>query len=235
MAEDGVRIYIRDGDVRAVFLWAMYNAVSESQPLAEDLNEAMHGNTTSLLQRVLDFNAIGPLNAGSDYSIDPIIPEDARTAIVCADGEDVTHYDMSDWDDYLQTQLSISSLAGAFWTTLRLLCAGWRIRPKWSFNGPFQTPQPSRHGENPSPGQPAAPLLFASTLLDPVTPLRNARANSKNHPGAGVLVQNSTGHCLILGPVGDCAKSVVSAYFETGVVPDHEVTCESERSPWDPR
>lgn len=232
--EAGDRTSIRSGDIRCLFLWAMYNAVYDSKPLAVSFNDAMQGNTTSLLERHIEFSMTAPLQSTcSNHSSIPVIAVDARTAIICVDGDDVSNYNNSDWHAYLQKQLSISSVGGAFWTTIRLACAGWRTRPNWLFRGPFTTPHPSKSAKFPKPGHPAAPLLFISNQYDPVTPVQNARAMAKSHPGAGILVQKSTGHCVTLGPMGACVKKVISEYFDTGVVAAKETSCEAVRGPWE--
>lgn len=231
MTPDGGRLFVRSGEIRALFQWAMYNAVYDSQPFAVDINRAMHGNTTGFLARVREFYQIAPLEKDcSKYSSNPLIPTDAQTAIICIDGDDVTNFTNDKWREYLAKQLSISSVAGAFWTTLRLACVGWRSRPNWIFKGPFTTPKAT---SPPVAGRPAAPLLFMSNRYDPATPVRNARAMAKSHPDAGVLVHESMGHCVILGPMGSCVRGVLSRYFDTGHVPSEEVICEAERGPWD--
>lgn len=215
----------------------MYDAVYTSQALAVDFDDAMRGNTTGLLIRIEEFSEASlPRDAHkacSNKSNYPLIPKDSQSAIICIDGKDVTNLTNSDWRDYVRKQISISSLGGAFWATLRISCAGWTSRPNWPFKGPFTTPPPSKSAKSPEPGHPAAPLLFISTRLDPVTPLRNARSMAEAHPGAGVMVLESTGHCVTNNAVGSCAKGVLSAYFDIGAVPSKETTCEPTRGPWD--
>ena len=237
VTKDGIRPVIRLGDIRDLFLWAMYSAVYLSQALAADFDGAMRGDATALLNRVEDFHRAGvPRNVHqgcSNTSSDPIIPQDAQTAVICIDGEDVTGLSNSDWRDYVQKQISISTVAGAFWATLRISCAGWTARPNWLFKGPFTSPTPSKSAKSPEPDRPAAPLLFISNRWDPATSLRNARSMAKGHPGAGVMVLESMGHCVTLNAVGPCAKDILSEYFDTGAVPSEEATCEATRGPWD--
>ena len=230
---DGHRQLIRSGDIRNLFLWALYSPVPSYQPLAVAFDDAMRGqNLTGLLKRHLEISQIYPPPDGdfTNYSPDPIIQGDAQFAIICADGANVTGADNSHWRDYLDKQLSISSLAGAFWASLRMSCARYKSPPNWVFRGPFKTPQVT---QPPRSDRPAAPLLFASNRYDPVTPLRNARRMAESHPGAGILVQEATGHCLVLGAMGPCAKNALAEYFDTGAVPSGELSCEAVRGPWD--
>jgi pimeloyl-ACP methyl ester carboxylesterase len=193
-------------------------------------------NMSGLLERHLEISQIYPPKDGMfvDYSADPIIDTSAQTAVLCADGENVTETDNAYWRDYVAKQVSISSVAGEFWARLRMSCAGWKSRPNWVFRGPFTTPKATGPGEALQPGRPAAPLLFASNRYDPVTPLRNARRMAESHPGAGVLVQEAAGHCLVLGAMGPCAKEALAEYFDTGVVPGEEKICQAALGPWDP-
>lgn len=231
--KDNVRHFIRAGDVRNVFLSAMYYADYQFQPLAMAFSDAMQGNGTGLLERVLDWNEYEPLQGeAGKYLPSPLIARDPQSTIICADGDDVSGENNSVWQSYLRKQLALSSVAGAFWATLRLNCAGWPARPNWRFKGPFTSPKPSNSSKSPETGHPAAPLLFISTRYDPVTPALNARAMAGGHPGAAVMIQESMGHCVTLAPMSKCARKIISDYFDTGVVPSEEATCDGVRDPW---
>lgn len=54
--------------------------------------------------------------------------------------------------------------------------------------------------------------------MDPVTPLRNAITMAKGFPGAGILHQNSEGHCTLAAP-SMCTGRALRAYFQTGELP----------------
>ena len=55
---------------------------------------------------------------------------------------------------------------------------GWQFRPKYQFTGPWTTPEPTSKQVD---DRPAAPLLFISSLYDPVTPLSGAIQAFKGH------------------------------------------------------
>lgn len=228
--DDGDVLFIRSGEIRNVFRWNMYNANSLSRPMAEMLNDAMNGNATQLFQTIAEFYEVDQLHKPHRNSV---IPQDAAAAIACSDAADVSNYTLSDWRHYLDRQLSISTIAGAAWAAVRIACAGWKTRPKWPYTGPFGTPPPSKLPESPEPDRPAAPLLFMSNTYDPATPLRNARAMRKLHPKSGLLIHESTGHCVTSGPIGPCAKTAMSTYFATGQVPSEELVCSDTCGPWD--
>lgn len=126
-------------------------------------------------------------------------------AVSCADGPDVSRRDLSDW----------------------------AFRPKYKFEGPFGMPEASGDGSGPEEGRPAAPILFLSNRWDPVTPPAHARVVMDSFPGAGLVVQESTGHCATLGAIGPCVRDIMAEYFATGAVPEEEVTCEATRGIWD--
>lgn len=231
---DGNRVFIRASNIRALFLTLAYNPLLSYRSLAVAVDSAIRGNTSALIAKVLDASQLKPpLGNLSNYSNDPIIPIDAMTAVICADGEDVAGHDNAFWREYLQQHLSTSSFSGAFWAFVRLGCAGWLARPKGAFKGPFKTPAASKQGEALDPGRPAAPLFFTSNRYDPATPLENARLMVKNHPGAGLLVQEAVGHCALSAAMGSCSTNALADYFDTGVVPEGELLCETLRGPWD--
>ena len=232
---DGNRIFIRAGSIRGAFFQSAYSPLVSWQSLASTIDKAMQGNTTSLAAQIVAGNQLNPPQGNlANYSNNPEISLDVETAVLCVDGVDISDQDNHFWHELLQKNLAISPIAGALYTTIRLLCAGWKARPNWAFKGPFKTPEPTKQGEPLDPERPAAPIFFASTRYDPATPLAGARDMVKNHPGAGLLIQESIGHCVVLGEPEACSTDAMAEYFDTGVVPDGELICDSTRSPWDP-
>jgi pimeloyl-ACP methyl ester carboxylesterase len=85
-------------------------------------------------------------------------------------------------------------------------------------------------------GYPAAnrtsnPLLFISTTLDPVTPLRAAEKMVKRFGGARLLVQDSVGHTST-SSVSKCTYRYMSKYFASGELPDVGTHCENDKVPF---
>lgn len=99
-----------------------------------------------------------------------------------------------------------------------LACMGYPIRAAAPFFGPYQTPEPGT-----SDG-PSAPLLFLSSRYDPITPLDQAYAMSRTHPGSAVVVQESYGHSSFSGS-SECTYSIVKMYFAQGIVPANDTSC----------
>lgn len=155
----------------------------------------------------------------------PVFSPDAQPAISCADGEDSSALPFDDWSDYFDQLRNQSHISAPIWAEIRFRCSGWTNRPKYRFTGPFSTPDAD---PSISEGKPAAPLLFLSSRLDPVTPVRNAFAMSARHPGSSVVIQESLGHCALASGVSRCTADIVRTYFETGQVPESGTVCEED-------
>lgn len=228
---------LRSSDFLSIMTLALYSPLHMFKPLALDFSQAMAGNATPILERYAALNGMPTLKDGclipnATQSLE--VGADTRSAVLCGDGEDIQGHNSTWWSGYVEQQLSNSKVAGALWSNIRLACSSWKYKTNWPFRGPFKSPNPSKDSSKPEKGKPAAPLLFLSNRLDPVTPLRAAREMAKGHPGAGVLVQEGMGHSVMgLGLVGPCVRKVVSEYLDTGIVPKEEVSCEAVCGPWD--
>ncbi|KAL6887786.1 TAP-like domain-containing protein [Trichoderma longibrachiatum] len=240
-------VLLDSGDVVVVTSWdvlilagrVLYKPLPLFRLLARKLNEFLAGDLTSMAVMALGFGMVPalqdacPLDRGGDSNAtasSPSLVIEAQNAVVCSDGDDVSGKDLAWWRRYVRSQLDASRIFGATWSTIRVPCSGWRVRPNWSFKGPFTTPNP-----DPSlkPGRPAAPILFLSNRLDPVTPLRAARAMAAQHPGARVLVQEAMGHCAVASAPSKCTRRAVADYFESGLIPSDLSPCNVQCHPWD--
>ncbi len=214
------------------------DSFSDPTPLfrqtAQILYQIMRGNYTELLSELINkrFPAIeDACLLKPDIGIK--LPE-AVSAILCGDGDDISDKDVPWWEDYIAQQVNTSKVYGAYWSTTRFPCARWPFRPNWSFKGPFSTPEPAT-ADPPLSNQPAAPILFFTNRLDPVTPLSAARAMAKNHPGSRVVISEASGHCALTVPVtNSCLKDIMAEYFYSGKVPEADETiCDGACDPWD--
>lgn len=232
----GTIVIITAADIRLLFGLALYNPITDFKPLASAFDRAMNGDTTDLVSRMLECGMVPSLQDAClslNGSVSSSFRPEGQAAILCGDGDNMTGHDLFWWRRYIDEQLSNSSVLGAWWATISFACSGWRFRPNWSFKGPFTTPEASKSASSLVPGRPAAPLLFLSNRLDPVTPLSAARAMAKNHPGAGVVVQEAMGHCTFLTAQSLCTRKVVADYFDSDIVPSREVSCATTCGPWD--
>ncbi|KAL6810280.1 TAP-like domain-containing protein [Trichoderma sp. SZMC 28015] len=235
IGRSGEIIIIRSQDIREMLGAALYRPRSSFITLAAALDSAMGGDTAAIV-KILFQRHIPHLD--DDCAIDNIDSEaylqEGTASVLCADGDSVTDYDVAWWKQYINQQINTSSIFGAYWSNIRMACNSWNFRPNWIFKGPFTTP-PVIHSAsgNPLSGHPAAPILFISNRLDPITPLSAARAMAAQHPGAGLVITEGLGHGTMGTSDSVCLHSYVADYFDTGVVPAGEVTCIPDCGRWD--
>lgn len=207
----------------------MFNPLSKEggfEWLAKALSEALEGN----------YNEAQQLSSNETDHLNPTMPE-APFSVFCGDADfadpDGPYHagerqGISYWRGLSDTFKNQSAMLGPILATNDLVCAGWRIRPKWRFTGPFTTPPADptlRHGS------PAAPILITSSKLDPVTPLHSAYLLSNYHPGSAVLVHEIAGHCAIAGS-SECFSHAIRTYFDNGIVPVNGSTCNTTCKPF---
>ncbi|KAF7554209.1 hypothetical protein G7Z17_g3045 [Cylindrodendrum hubeiense] len=232
LSPSGSTIIITGNDIRGIVVGALCLPIKAFKPMAETFHQAMAGNASNLVAIMEGSRIIPRLQDAcpvGNATAPPSILVEAQSAVLCGDGDDISDKDNAWWHKYIDHQVNISKIFGAYWTNLRFTCSSWPFRPNWSFKGPFRTPKPD---PNLVAGRPAAPLLFLSNRLDPVTPLRAARAMAANHPDAAVIIQEAMGHCAVGTAPSQCTKKIVADYFETGEVPSEETACEASCGPW---
>ncbi|KAK2056536.1 hypothetical protein LY76DRAFT_576156 [Colletotrichum caudatum] len=217
-------------DVTASFVRPFYTPYKDFTKLAEKINSAIEGNYTALIETAAaDIPKLDDACPRPNSSATPSEVGDATQAILCSDGEDSTNLTIADYRAYISKLESQSPTFAGHWSEIRFSCTGWGVRPKWRFTGPFTTPDPDPAVVE---GKPAAPLLFLTSRLDPVTPLRNARKESERHPGSAVVIQESVGHCS-LPTISTCITRVIREYLEQGIVPKSGTVCQSDCDVWD--
>lgn len=164
-------------------------------------------------------------------------PDDAQAAILCGDADyadpdgpyQKEKQGFEFWKHHVETVKNQSSTFGPFWAAVPSTCSGWRVRPKWRFAGPWGTPpaDPAL-----SEGVPAAPILFTSSRLDPVTPLEAAYLMSNDHAGSAVLILETAGHCAAATSWSECFNEHVRAYFDDGTLPENGTACDTTCKPF---
>uniref|UniRef100_A0A8H7K2G1 Peptidase S33 tripeptidyl aminopeptidase-like C-terminal domain-containing protein n=1 Tax=Bionectria ochroleuca TaxID=29856 RepID=A0A8H7K2G1_BIOOC len=228
----GDTVVLTGDDVRRSVGDIFDNPIPGFRDIANTLHRAMAGNETDLFRLAVGRNPLPLFHNGTSSQLQPVDLSsiDQQYSILCGDGKDVTGKPVSYWMRYAEKQKAMSKLLGSYWVTSRLLCSSWPVRARWLFNGPFKSPKADSRL---LPGIPAAPLLFMSTELDPVTPLRAARKMAKGHPGARVVTQEGMGHCALQSSPSNCTRSILAEYFDTGKVPDRDTFCKADCGPWD--
>jgi pimeloyl-ACP methyl ester carboxylesterase len=234
LLDSGDAVIVTGDDVRNFISLTLYSPLNGFKVLAEELDSFISGNMSRMAILDLSLGLMPVMKDACPITNGTVIQVlgriESTNAVVCIDGEDITDKNASWWREYANRQVSTSSVFGALWTTIRLPCSSWRFRPKWQFKGPFTTPKPDPSIRS---GHPAAPILFLSNRLDPVTPLRAAQAMAAQHPGARVIIQEAVGHCAVASAPSSCTRSVVADYLESGVIPFDVSTCSIECGPWD--
>lgn len=234
LLDSGDVVIVTGWDVRSLIGLTLYTPFKGFKILAKELDSITSGNIGDMAVLALRLGLMPVMKDACPITnlTEPQLIEkiESQNAVVCIDGDDITHKDVSWWRRYVNRQVSTSSVFGAIWATVRLPCSSWRFRPKWQFKGPFTTP---RADPSLKSGHPAAPILFLSNRLDPVTPLRAAQAMAAKHPGARVIIQEAMGHCAIASAPSRCTKRVVADYFESGIIPSGVSTCSIDCGPWD--
>lgn len=203
--------------------------------LATVLAETLKGNYSLIAQDI----ALPVLqDACSIDNSTNLGPDDAQVAILCGDADyadpDGPHRSgkkqgLEYWKNHVETVMNQSSTFGPFWSTVPSSCSGWRIRPKWRFAGPWGTPPADPELKE---GVPAAPILFTSARLDPVTPLHAAYKMSNDHAGSAVLIHETVGHCAAATGWSECFNERIRAYFDDGIVPANGTVCATTCKPF---
>lgn len=208
-------------DLKAIIFSALYQPALVFPGLAHLLSavEARHGPILTAIASSLRPSHIYtcPLNTTTTSSFDLDVPQ---IAILCGDGPSLTGVDIPAMQSYFTLLSTVAPSAAGIWAMLRARCAAWPLRPLASFGR-----DANFHGET------AHPILFASNVADPVTPLRSARIMAARFPGARVLVQDAAGHCTISSPTS-CVVGHVKKYFQEGTLPKDNTICVPPASPW---
>ncbi|RMY59892.1 hypothetical protein D0865_01818 [Hortaea werneckii] len=233
---------ITNNDLKRLFRTVVYWPLRDFPFLARVLHDLSERNGTSLALWLHEQRPdIGkPLSEAclQDGPYSPAcIPggdsEGASAGIACSDGPgDRLSQTKKEYREYATNLMSQSRLMGESWATIQLPCTAWHARPHWRYEGNF-------HNKT------AHPILFAGNTVDPVTPLRNAFKMASGFEGAGVLHQDSEGHCTYSG-LSMCSMKAIRHYFQTGELPGSVgglrewdgwdgigALCETDRRPFD--
>lgn len=231
--------WVADADVRTVIFWALYSPILRFPIAAEALAALEKGDGSKVAAIVhipyecpcaLDGAAGVAGDAGClDGSEKPNTGIEADSAILCQDGgsgadggrSNATLAEMAAYVDELKDQ---SEMVAGNWARIQMACTGWTVKARGL------APRYRQHPQRP-PTETKNPILFVSTRLDPVTPLRNAEKARTEFAGAGLLVQESEGHCSVSAPSA-CSAARIGRYFADGVVDGFTAVCGADATPW---
>ncbi|KAE9395200.1 hypothetical protein BT96DRAFT_923025 [Gymnopus androsaceus JB14] len=164
-------------------------------------------------------DAFYALETGNQTAIEAMadVENEAFYTIACGD-TGLQEEQPGQLEEHYKKLVSISSVAGAIWSANRLRCLRWKFPAKERYEGPFSA-------------NTSHPLLVINPTYDTVCPLADAKAVQKRYVGAGLLEQNSNGHCSVSAP-SVCTGKVVKAYFNDGVLPDEGKICQPDVLPF---
>ncbi|KAG5949602.1 hypothetical protein E4U53_005828 [Claviceps sorghi] len=222
-------------DVRSYMGLSFYLPFLTFKDMASRLDQAMNGTTAPLFAKY--FEGVTPPHSSDGCALSRL-PEsdggDGMSTVLCGDGDDVSGKDAAWWRRYSKKLASQSSILGATWAAIRFSCSSWPFTSNWRFTGPFTAPAPRKSADGkPVPGYPAAPILYLSSRLDPVTPLANARLMQSKYPASGLVVVEGVGHTATSATeYNKCLFDAVEDYMETGNVPSQTTYCPVDCGPW---
>ncbi|PSN68650.1 hypothetical protein BS50DRAFT_663296 [Corynespora cassiicola Philippines] len=161
----------------------------------------------------------------SNEGIDDIQDVEPRQFIACTDANG--RFNLSTFEsfrEHVELLVDESKYLGESWAAgTSVNCRNLNIRAPESqvFNG------------IPSANNTSTPILFLSTTLDPVTPLRAAEKMVKRFGGARLLVQDTVGHTTT-AEASICTSNYIKQYLKDGSLPEEGVVCDAEAHPFKP-
>jgi hypothetical protein len=142
----------------------------------------------------------------------------ARYAIACADADDYSKTQLSEWLEFLSDyEKNVSTFAMFQWASPFLTCRHWkRFEQQERFTGPWN-------------GTFANPVLLVSNIFDPVTPLASAietheQMKRGDQINSVLLIQDGRGHCSNAQP-SKCSAQYTKEYLLNGKLPKEGTVC----------
>jgi pimeloyl-ACP methyl ester carboxylesterase len=168
-------------DLMALFAEMLYNPLQHFAEMAELLADVVHGNGTAFAvykqnnqKPTCPFGEIPDKDSGlcqpPDWGI-----EKKGSAILCADGIDVTNSTKADFKSTVNSSYQRSKFLGEYWSTITLPCIHWKVRPKWGITAgktiTLKLSIKTNMRLDEIKGDTSHPILWIGNTLDPVTPL----------------------------------------------------------------
>ncbi|KAM5543350.1 hypothetical protein V8D89_003224 [Ganoderma adspersum] len=145
---------------------------------------------------------------------------EAFLAVECGDADaDAQPFNRTAFQAFFDALMLEAPTAAPLEAVTLLGCTQWPIRAAWRYTGPLAAQNTSH------------PILVVQPKFDPVCPLRDALAVRERYGGAGLLVQDSYGHCSTSAP-SVCTAKAVKAYFQEGTLPGEGTVCEPDVLPF---
>ncbi|KAK5125398.1 hypothetical protein LTR85_000507 [Meristemomyces frigidus] len=217
-------------DIKNLIFAGLYTPIQSFPYIANMLANVEKGDGQGfarLLQAYHDFSC--PATPGAGYSIIPLrnmtkgsggMSYDATMAIACSDGDDQSYVNRTAFDAYAKELAAMSPSIGSMWSSIRMHCIHYSVRPVHRFEGPWTA-------------KTSHPLLMIGNTADPVTPVKHARNMAKGFDGAVALTQDSAGHCSS-STFSNCTVGYIRQYFQTGELPPPDTMCAADEMPFGP-
>lgn len=162
---------------------------------------------------------LGSLLARPRYQDAPYLGPEQGLGVQCTDSDNPR--DPAAWARFARDADTIAPGFGSYWTYLSLGCATWPVTDEDRYTGPWNT-QLS-----------AQPLLIGNSQGDPATPLEGARATAGRLDGARLITLDTFGHTA-QGGLSACIDGAVDRYLIDRQLPPDGLSCQPDRSPFDP-
>ena len=146
-------------------------------------------------------------------------PDQSLNAIACSDWPDFSKTSLDEAWGWIRNATQTSKYIGNVMSRVKVQCIPWKVRAAKRFEGAIGAKKLS------------GKLFITNNVLDPVTPLADARSIHKRFPGSSLLIQNTVGHCTILN-LGSCTAKAIGSFFQTGVLPKDGTVCEPDALPF---
>ncbi|KAF8866925.1 alpha/beta-hydrolase [Acephala macrosclerotiorum] len=206
-----VPVVIRHSDLKKLLFGTLYSPTAVWMLIASIFNELAEGH-----DEILENLVYLPELALVCGSLLPywLYPSDAQNAIMCSDKRYPLNESLPNLEARFEYMANMSSFADV-WMGLMVGCDSWGIE---AVDPPMRWDDHPVHKHKPI--NTSFPILFVSNTLDPVTPLAAGVAMARQFVDAGLIEQNSEGHCS-LAAVSKCTINKLREYFLLGKVPPH--------------
>ncbi|KAG8693513.1 hypothetical protein FRC09_010457, partial [Ceratobasidium sp. 395] len=198
---------LASGMVRKLIFDSMY--YPRKWPLlAEQLASAMRGDGRPILDVMLNKVELDTRKKPrNDW---------AGNAVRCLDGPDTSHLDPHQMiEDTIEENVLMYERTTRHFAARRvLMCHHWKVRNPERFVGPFNSTVLANN------------ILIVGNVVDPMTPLINARVLNRMLPQSRLVVQNGTGHCSY-AMASLCTGRAIRRYLLEGISPPNGVVCDT--------
>lgn len=208
-------------DLKAVMLQVPYQPLDTFSAFADTLVELEKRNATRLAYA----SGVGLRLKNDCASTTPEVFQDTEPPyfIGCIDANqrfNLSTYES--WVEYANGLVNQSKYLGEGWAGLiSVNCRKLGIK----------APKSQIFEGYPGANKTSNPLLFVSTAIDPVTPLRAAEKMAKRFGGARLLVQDSVGHTSA-SSVSACTYGYFKKYLNDASLPDDGTHCKADHFPF---